>query len=157
MHLNRSTDFALRVLLVLAVEPERVVSATEISQGFGISTHHVRSVAKTLVQQGWVVGQRGQGGGLRLAVSPDQLRVGQVVRALEDLDLLECFQRETDQCVISPACKLKAALREALLEFARALDRYTLADLVAGRAGRLRKLLTVAPARADPRGGASVG
>jgi Rrf2 family nitric oxide-sensitive transcriptional repressor len=63
--------------------------------------------------------------------------------------VVECFDRETNTCPLSPACGLKGALREASDSFFAVLDRYTLADLVAEPRWTSR-LLSLAPA-APPR------
>jgi Rrf2 family nitric oxide-sensitive transcriptional repressor len=128
--------------MYLAVAPGRLVSALEISQAFSISAHHVRKVAKDLVRRGWVEGQRGAGGGLRLRIDPRSIRVGHVIRELEELTLLECFEPSTDACAISPRCRLKKALQRATSAFTRSLNDYTLADLV-GNSRQLRHLLDV--------------
>jgi Rrf2 family nitric oxide-sensitive transcriptional repressor len=101
-------------------------------------------VAVTLAQGGFVESVRGRGGGLRLARPPAEIRLGAVVRVTEDsLGVVECFERETNTCVVAPACGLKQVLHEAVAEFMKVLDRYTLADLVKtpGGARRLRQLL----------------
>ena len=47
----------------------------------------------------------------------------------EDLALVECFANGA--CAITPSCRLRKALGEALAAFLAVLDRYTLADLLA--------------------------
>ena len=66
--------------------------------------------------------------------------LGAVVRATEDgFDLVECFDPARNRCVLTPACGLRGPLDEALLAFLAALDRYSLADLVANP-GQMRKM-----------------
>jgi Rrf2 family nitric oxide-sensitive transcriptional repressor len=76
------------------------------------------------------------------------------VRSTEDsFALVECFDRERNACVISPACGLRGVLDEALRAFLAVLDRYSLADLIAnaGSARRMRRLLSdPAPIEARP-------
>jgi Rrf2 family nitric oxide-sensitive transcriptional repressor len=65
-----------------------------------------------------------------LAKRPDKIRLGDVVRATEpDLALVECFTAG-NECLITPRCRLKGVLKEALVAFVGTLDRYTLADLI---------------------------
>ncbi|HAP09982.1 MAG TPA: BadM/Rrf2 family transcriptional regulator, partial [Afipia sp.] len=53
-----------------------------------------------------------------------------VVRTTEpDFALVECFSPE-NRCLITPRCRLRGVLNEALAAFIATLDRYTLADLV---------------------------
>jgi Rrf2 family nitric oxide-sensitive transcriptional repressor len=53
-----------------------------------------------------------------------------VLRATEpDFALVECF-RSDNRCMITPRCRLRGVLNEALAAFAATIDRYTLADLM---------------------------
>jgi DNA-binding IscR family transcriptional regulator len=57
---------------------------------------------------------------------------GAVVRRIEDLALVTCF--EGGSCLIASACMLQTALREALAAFLAVLDRCALADLASSPA-----------------------
>lgn len=143
MQLTQFTDYALRTLLYLGSHPEEVVPASQVSDAFGISYDHVAKAAKWLTQRGYVQAQRGKAGGLMLLRKPAAIRIGQLVSESEPhMHLLECFDRETNRCPITPACKLKKALFEARSAFLAALDAYTLADLLANRS-HLVQLLAV--------------
>ncbi len=140
MQLTTHTDYALRLLIYLALSEDRApATVQEIALSYGISANHIAKVAQTLVQQGYIHSLRGRGGGLALAASPDTVRVGAVVRDTENLRLLECFGPDSS-CPIDPACTLKKALGRAQEAFLEELDRYTLADMVAN-GGELRGLL----------------
>ena len=126
------SDYALRLLIRLAVEPDDVHTIESISHRYGISQHHLGKVAQTLVQAGFVESVRGRRGGLRLACGADEIRLGDVMRATEqDFALVECFDPEAGGCAIAGACGLQRVLREALAAFFEVIDRHTLADLVA--------------------------
>jgi len=141
MRLTLHTDYALRVLIYLAAHPAETVSAQAVAESYGISTHHVASVAKKLVREGLVEGIRGSHGGLRLARNATRTRVGDVVRKFEpDLDLVQCFG-PNDTCPISPACELADTLMRARSAFLAVLDATTIGDL-AVNGPRLVRLLT---------------
>jgi Rrf2 family nitric oxide-sensitive transcriptional repressor len=142
VQLTRYSDYSLRVLIYLAVEPNRLVTIEEIARSYGISKAHLMKVVHQLGLRGDVETVRGRGGGLRLARRPEEIRVGDVVRSTEEnMALVECFEPGSSQCVIEPACGLRSVLREALAAFLAVLDRYTLADLVARRRKPLARLL----------------
>jgi Rrf2 family nitric oxide-sensitive transcriptional repressor len=144
MQLSLQSDYALRVLMRLALEPERLVTIGEIAAQYRISKAHLRKVVQRLAQRGYVETVRGRHGGLRLAQAPSQLRVGRVVCDAERcMALVECFDDATDTCPITPACRLQGALHEALDDFVSSLDRYTIADLVERRSTALLRLLRV--------------
>jgi len=129
MQLDKFTDYALRVLVTLAVrEPERLPAST-IAQIFDLSEHHLAKVASQLVRDGFVMSERGRGGGLKLAKAAADINIGAVVRALKaDSPVVECFGGN-HSCRIMPACGLRIPLQEAQEAFFDALDRYTLADV----------------------------
>jgi len=140
MRLTMHTDFALRMLMLLAMEPEELHTIEEIARRYDISRNHLMKVTQTLVQAGFLDSLRGRGGGLRLARPASKIVIGDVVRATEDgFDLVECFDRSQNRCLITPACGLRGPLEEALLAFLTVLDSYSLADLVA-RPGTLRRM-----------------
>lgn len=142
MQLTRYSDYSLRVLIYLALHPERLVTIEEIARRYAISKAHLMKVVHQLGVRGYVETLRGRGGGLRLARSADRIVVGEVVRATEgDLELVDCFDPVTQRCVIQHACGLRPALAEALGAFFAVLDRYTLADLVTRRRKSLLRLL----------------
>ena len=142
MQLTRYSDYSLRVLMYLALDPERLVTIEEIAQSYGISKAHLMKVVHQLGLRGYVDTVRGRGGGLRLGRRPEEIRVGEVVRSTEEnMALVECFEPASSQCAIEPACGLRSVLHEALAAFLGVLDRYTLADLVARRRKPLSRLL----------------
>ena len=142
MRLTQYTDYSLRVLIYLAARSAERSTIEEMSRAYGISRAHLMKVVHELGQQGFVDTTRGRGGGVRLARRPDQISVGDVVRAMEDrMDLVECFGPEGGACRIEPSCALRGALESALNAFLSVLEDYTLADLVARRRKGLLQLL----------------
>jgi Rrf2 family nitric oxide-sensitive transcriptional repressor len=141
MQLTRHTDYSLRVLIHLAVHREELATIEAIATAYGISKAHLMKIVHQLGLAGYVETARGRGGGLRLARPPHQIRVGDVVRRIETMSLVECFDPATSSCRIEPACGLRTALKEALEAFFRTLDGYTLADLVERRRASLARLL----------------
>jgi Rrf2 family nitric oxide-sensitive transcriptional repressor len=130
MRLTMFSDYALRVLLVLATRTDTLVTIAEVASAFEVSETHLTKVAHVLGKTGWIATVRGRNGGMRLAVDPRKLRLGEVVRRLEaDFALVECFGSD-NRCVLTGGCGLEVALQLALAAFFAELDHYTLADLV---------------------------
>jgi Rrf2 family nitric oxide-sensitive transcriptional repressor len=147
MRLTLSTDYALRLLMLVGIEPDRLVTIEEVADRFHISKNHLMKVAYQLGQAEYLDTVRGRNGGLRLGKAPDQIVVGEVVRTMEpDFAVVEC-EDPTGFCKIAPACALRSAMREAVQAFLTKLDEYTLADLLRPRS-RLRQLLGVDQKRA---------
>jgi Rrf2 family nitric oxide-sensitive transcriptional repressor len=134
MQLSTHTDYSLRLLIYLAMTPNENQQHTvqDASRRYHISNHHLAKVAQKLVQLGYIYGHRGRGGGLKLAKPPEDIRLGQLIRETENLQLLECFSMDP-VCPIEPVCKLKHLLAKAQLAFLTILDDYTLSDLVTNK------------------------
>lgn len=133
MQLDKFTDYALRVLMTLAVRAPARVPTSEIAALFGLSENHLSKVATRLAREGFVISERGRNGGLTLARPTQEIVIGQVVRAMKQNDpVVECFGNNTS-CLILPACGLRDPLAQAQEAFFATLDRYTLADVTRSR------------------------
>jgi len=131
MHLTQFSDYSLRVAIYLACRPERAVSVEEISRAFGISRHHLVKVVQTLTELKVVEAQRGRGGGMRLAMRPSDINIGWLIRSTEPhLNLVECFDNESNTCPIAPSCGLKRVLMHAQQAFLAVLDAHTLDQIL---------------------------
>jgi len=125
------TDYAIRMLIYVALKPDGLSTVNEIAQSYGLSRNHLLKVALTLRKLGLIESMRGRSGGIRLAKSAEQINVGTIVRATEeDFSLVECMQATGGLCVISPVCRLKGMFAEALQSYLAVLDGYTLADVI---------------------------
>ena len=142
MHLTVFSDYTLRVLMYLALDRTRLATIPEIADAYGISENHLMKVVHRLAQAGLVESVRGKGGGVRLALAPEEIRLGGIVRASEgSAPIVECLSDVAATCRIAPACRLAAVLSRAFEALYATLDEYTLADLVQSPRG-LKVLLT---------------
>ena len=143
MRLTVYTDYALRVLMYLAVKEDGLATIDEIAKSYSISRNHLMKVVHQLGVAGYIETVRGRGGGLRLAKPIAAIGLGEVVRYTEpDMAIVSCFEPLGAPCAIRPACVLKRALTKARDAFLDVLDGYTLGDLVEPR-GRLSGLLGI--------------
>jgi Rrf2 family nitric oxide-sensitive transcriptional repressor len=130
MRLTNFSDYALRLLIYAAAQDGRLITIEETAETYGISRAHLMKVANVLTRSGYLRAVRGRSGGLALARRPAKIRLGDVVRATEpDFALAECFAGG-NHCIITPDCRLRGILKEALDAFVGTLDRYTLKDLM---------------------------
>jgi Rrf2 family nitric oxide-sensitive transcriptional repressor len=125
MRLTRYTDYAIRVLMYLAAQPDQFCAISKISADYGISHNHLTKVVHDLGRLGFVQSLRGRNGGIQLARPASDITVGEVVRTMEDdFTMADCAN-----CVIAPGCGLNPVLEEATTAFLAVIDRYTLAEL----------------------------
>lgn len=86
MKLQKASLFALYAVLELSSDPERQLSAIDIAEKFGISTHHLAKVMRTLVHAGLVQAVRGVGGGYRFAGVVNRTTLLDVIQLFETLE-----------------------------------------------------------------------
>lgn len=147
MRLTTYTDYALRLLMYVAVKDDGLATISDVAAGYGISKNHLMKVAHQLGVAGYVETVRGRSGGLRLAKPARAIGLGDVVRDTEqDRALVPCFDPADRSCAIRSCCTLRRALEKASAAFIETLDGFTLADLVKPRTP-LRTLLAIEPPR----------
>lgn len=128
MQLTSFTDYGLRALIYMASLPAgQMTSISEVTDTYGVSRNHMVKIINQLSRAGYIAAVRGKNGGIRLGRPAKDIVIGQVVRDLEPLQLVNC---QSDFCHITSACRLKKALHDAVQSFLKELDNYTLADLV---------------------------
>lgn len=144
MRLTVYTDYSLRVLLYLGIKgKEQLSTVQEISDKYNISKNHLTKVTHELGKMGIIETVRGRGGGIRLKLDPKDINIGETVRKTEDdFHLVECFNCAINECVITPVCRLKGVLHEALNAYFKVLESYTLADFVENNEGLASILLS---------------
>lgn len=130
MRLTSFTDYGLRMLMRMASDPERGFSTAELAEEFRISRNHLAKIMQRLARGGLIETRRGGGGGASLAAEAGQIRLGAIVRLLEEgQSLVECFAADGGDCTIDGRCRLKVRFRRAEAAFIADLDRSTLADI----------------------------
>lgn len=133
MELSLFTDYSLRLLIYASLSENRPVTVSDAAKGYGISENHLVKVAHHLGKMGWLETKRGRSGGIRMAVSPETICLGDVIRSTENLDFVTCLSTgpASQSCPICGACVLKQVVTEARDAFLATFDRYTLKDLLA--------------------------
>jgi Rrf2 family nitric oxide-sensitive transcriptional repressor len=142
MRLTVYSDYALRLMMYLALNSEKLSTIAEIADSYDISSAHLMKITHELGLKGFVETVRGRQGGMRLARDAGKIGVGDIVRASEpDFAIVPCMAEGVGRvCAVQPACVLKRALASAAAAFLDVLDGYTLADLTRSSVP-LRKLL----------------
>lgn len=131
MQLTLRSNHAMRLVMYCAVNEGKVAPVAEIARACNMSETHLAKIANRLAALGFVETLRGRAGGVRLAHPPEELNVGEIVRASEfGRSLVECLSPETNTCPLIKVCRFRTVIIQALDAFLAVLDRYTVADLV---------------------------
>lgn len=108
MLLNLSAVYGLRAMATLAtLEPGQSVNAETLSQRTNVPQQYLSKIMRKLVVARLVQSQRGHGGGFRLMVAPNRIRVADVLRAIDvELDggCAFGYERcdEANPCILHP-------------------------------------------------------
>lgn len=133
MQLTRFSDYAIRLLILLALEEGQPVTIGAAAESLRISKHHLVKVANLLMKKGYVAGIRGRTGGVRLRKGADEIRLGEIVRLTEPgLTPVECMAAP-GSCVLEDVCGCPAYLHRGMQAFLQELDRATLASVARPR------------------------
>ena len=127
MRFTTYTDYSLRVLMYLARHTQDTATISELSDFFKISRNHLVKIVHHLGQIGYLETTRGRAGGIKLAKSAKEIRLGDVVLQTEpSSNLLECITPHSSNCVIDKQCRLKGILATAQRDFIQGLNQYSL-------------------------------
>ena len=99
--------YALRVMIDLAEQDsEKFIPLDEIATRQGISKKYLEIVLKSLVQQNFLKGLRGKGGGYKLTRNPEEYTVGEILEVTEGtFAVVSCLQTESAPCERKNFCK----------------------------------------------------
>lgn len=130
MRLTSFTDYGLRMLMRMASAPGHAFSTSDLADEFGLSRNHLAKIMQRLARAGLIETRRGSGGGAALARPATEIRLGTVIRLLEEgQQLVECLSMDGGACTLDGRCQLKSRLSFAEAAFLAELDRSTLADI----------------------------
>ena len=136
--IKRKTDYGLRALARLAVQPRgELLLAKQLSEEEGIPANFLHKILQELHQGGLVRAHRGRGGGFSLAKSPSEITIRQVMEILQGpVAINRCLMGE-NACPRQEVCELReiwVALQSQLLHFFERVTLRQLAGLMTGSA-----------------------
>ena len=107
MLISTKGRYALRILLDLAQqEPGAFIPLPAIAERQEASEKYLESIISTLARAGLVEGQRGKGGGYRLARKPCDYSVGEILRLAEgSLAPVSCLEAGATPCPKASSCR----------------------------------------------------
>ena len=137
MRLTKQTGHAIRILIDCAQAGDSLVKVAEISDRLDITKQNVFKIVHILSRTGFIAAVRGPSGGVRLAKAAANIRIGDVVRAIEVTDVEIDGEARVDVAVVRGQTASKGSINsvfdDALMAFVSVLDQHTLADLVQKR------------------------
>lgn len=130
MRVTKATEYALRAMVELSDDPERVRSAPALGRVTGIPGRFLAKICSRLVGAGLLQSYPGARGGFVLARAANRISTWDVVQAVEDDPrLLECLGPD-GKCVEMDTCGLRPVFDRAQEAMRAELERTTLDEVV---------------------------
>jgi Rrf2 family protein len=133
MRLNKSTRHAIRILIDCAQADGALVKVADLSARLDITMQHVFKIVHILSRAGLIDAMRGRNGGVMLGRPATEIRIGDVVRAMETTQLEGNPENGSDRIGVA---RVNQVLDSALEAFVAVLDDHTLDDMARGQAYR---------------------
>jgi Rrf2 family protein len=155
LQLTRQADYGLRLTLEVAAHGEGLVRTAEVARRQQISYQFLRKVAQILVSKGFLMSERGVGGGLTLARPAEEITVLDLVRVFGSPSLNRCTS-DPPRCDRRALCAVYPVWAEAQNQVEQVLSGARLSDMVERQAaldrGRPEPELNVRPRSEEQEG-----
>jgi Rrf2 family protein len=137
MKLSSQEEYGLRCLLQVARhDPEGSVTIPEIARIEGLSIPHVAKLMRSLRRGGFVKSVRGQAGGYKLARTPDQINIGEVLAwlggRLFEPSFCSMHAGMAKLCTHSIDCSIRSLWQSVQQVVDQVLGKVRLSDLLGG-------------------------
>ena len=130
LKISQKTEYALRAMIELGRHPDKLTSAREISEAQHIPLRFLEQQLGSLSKAGLVESFRGAGGGCRLSKAPQQIKVADVVDAIEGpFYPMFCLDPGDHTCWQDARCGLQDLWGEVRVAVRGVFERITLAEL----------------------------
>ncbi|MEX2171350.1 MAG: Rrf2 family transcriptional regulator [Pirellulales bacterium] len=151
--LSQTVEYALRAVVHLAYLAPDACTTPELAKITRVPAAYLTKVLQSLARAGIVRSQRGIGGGVALAVEPEQLTILEVVNAVDPIQRIRT-------CPLGLAshgvklCPLHRRMDAAMAQVEQAFQNTTLAEVIA-EPGDIKPLCDIAPMQGKKRSGTS--
>ena len=131
MKVSTKGRYALRLMLDLALEEDKMVKLKDVAARQEISVKYLEQIISVLQKCGYVKSMRGPGGGYTLAKKPEEHTVGMILRQIEgSLAPVSCLEEEENSCSRSRSCVTLRLWQMLYAAINGVVDQVTLGDLV---------------------------
>jgi len=131
--LTRSTDYAIRALIFMAKDEDKIVSTADLDRELKLPRPFMRKTLQQLQQAGYLSSVKGVGGGFKLEKSPGEIKLIDLMTIFQgEISLGDClFKKRLCSCVRS--CPLRREVKEMESMLLGRLRNITLARLIGNR------------------------
>jgi len=127
--ITRNTDYALRALCYIS-KNKNIVAVDELVEKLGVPRPFMRKILQQLNKRGILDSFKGQGGGFKLKVLPEDIYVIEIMRIFQGKVVLNrCFLKK-DVCPNKGKCVLRKKIGIIEENVFKQLKEITIASLV---------------------------
>ena len=132
MRISTKGRYGLRVMIDIATHGgDEYIALKDIANRLNITVKYLEQIVTPLSKAGFLTSMRGNNGGHKLAMSPSECRVGDILRVMEgNLSPVECMASGDLECPLAESCATVTfwkGLDEVVNKY---IDSYTLQDLL---------------------------
>jgi len=131
MRISKTTHNSLQILIAAARSGDALVKGAAVAKQLGLTEQNTSKIVHLLSRGGFIRSVRGPQGGMMLARRPEDIRIGDVVLAMERLTTEDQTRRSSK----SGTGDFTGLFDNALEAFVSVLNQHTLADMVRNKRG----------------------
>lgn len=147
--ISKKTKYALKALNYLALQPPGApILIADLAKAENIPRKFLEFILLSLRKGGILQSRIGKGGGYSLALPPNRITLGGVVRILEgDMAPVSCLSTtnyvKCEECVDESTCGIKLVMSDVNDALTEVLDGLTVADMIERSANEQSRLQNV--------------
>lgn len=129
MTFSKTTTYALRILTLMANEPDKMYTSIRLNKTLAIPKKYLQRLLTDLTKYGIITSIQGRYGGFVLSKHPSKITVANVVEVLEGLnEEVSCFFG-FEKCALDKPCSMHNIWTETHKNVVKLLKKTKLSDL----------------------------
>jgi Rrf2 family protein len=129
MKLSNTSEYALRILIYMGKDVQRMYSAKQLVEALKISDKYLRRLMTDLTKSGIVSSIQGRDGGYMIAKKPEEIKLADIIEAIEGMDKYTGCLLGFENCSDENPCALHSSLGPIRQEFFRVFTQKSISDM----------------------------
>lgn len=129
MKLSNTSEYALRILIYMGKDVQRMYSAKQLVEALHISDKYLRRLMTDLTKSGIISSIQGRDGGYLIAKKPEEIKLADIIEAIEGMDKYTGCLLGFENCSDENPCALHSSLGPIRQEFFSVFTNKSLNDL----------------------------
>jgi len=129
MKLSNTSEYALRILIYMGKDVQRMYSAKQLVEALKISDKYLRRLMTDLTKSGIISSIQGRDGGYLIAKKPEEIKLADIIEAIEGMDKYTGCLLGFENCSDENPCALHTSLGPIRQEFFSVFTNKSLNDL----------------------------